>query len=52
MSKPEITGRSEEGGDVESWDEEIGETKAVVDGEVMGEGLDRASAAMFSSPGM
>ena len=47
MSKPEITGTSEEGGDGDNWGGEFGETKAEGDGE----GLDRASATMFSGPG-
>ena len=50
MLKPEITGTSEGGGDKarESWDEETGETKVEAEGEDMGEGLERASATMFS----
>ena len=52
MVKPEITGTSAEGGDKNSWAGEAGETKAEADGESMGEGLDRASATMFSGPGM
>ena len=47
MVKPEITGTSEEGGDRNSWGGEFGETKAEADRE----GMDRASATMFSGPG-
>ena len=42
---------SEEGGDGDNWGGEFGETKAEADGGGMGEGLERASATMFSGPG-
>ena len=51
MSKLEITGTTEEGGDRNGWGGEFRETKAEANGEGMGEGLDRTSATMFSSPG-
>ena len=51
ISKPEITGMSEKGGDGDNWGGEFGETKAEADGGGMGEGLERASATMFSGPG-
>ena len=49
MSKPKITIMSKGGG--ESLDGGTEETKAEVDEEDMREGLERASATMFSGPG-
>ena len=52
MSKPGITGELEVGGDGarESWDGEVGETKAEADREGTREGLERVSATKFPGP--
>ena len=51
MSKPEITGTLEEGGDRDNWGGEFGETKAEADGVGKRECLDRALATILSGPG-